>query len=82
MARVQVKKNGSKILKSTIFELHKPYTPQKKVENNHHLDLIQIFFFNDKVEKIVSYQLNYTANSADSTQKLGKWAGLAVQFSW
>ena len=33
------KKVWSKILKSAIFELHKRYTPQKKDENNRHLDL-------------------------------------------
>ena len=30
------KKVWSKIMKSAIFELHKHYTPQKKVENNRH----------------------------------------------
>ena len=39
VARVQEKKVRSKILKSSIFELHKRYIPQKKAENNCHLDL-------------------------------------------
>ena len=39
VARVQSKKNRSKILKSAIFELQKRYIPQKKAENNRHSDL-------------------------------------------
>ena len=41
VAKVQTKKNRSKILKSAIFELQKCYTPQKKAENNCHSDLKQ-----------------------------------------
>ena len=41
VAKVQMKKNRSKILKSAIFEVQKRYTPQKKAENNRHSDLKQ-----------------------------------------
>ena len=41
VAKVQTKKNRSKILKSAIFELQKCYTPQKRAENNCHSDLKQ-----------------------------------------
>ena len=41
VAKVQTKKNRSKILKSAIFEVQKRYTPQKKAENNRHSYLKQ-----------------------------------------
>ena len=41
VAKVQTKKNRSKILKSAIFEVQKRHTPQKKAENNCHSDLKQ-----------------------------------------
>ena len=50
VARVQVKKTGSKILKSTIFELHKCYTPQKKAEDNRFSEL-NIWLFHWKMRK-------------------------------
>ena len=39
VARVQAKKLQSKTIKSTIFELYKSYTPQKKAESNRHSEL-------------------------------------------
>ena len=54
VAKVQTKKNRSKILKSAIFELQKRYTPQKKAEKNRHLDLKQnqrLLHCTEKIEK-------------------------------
>ena len=44
----QVPGEKKSIKTSAIFELHKCYTPQKKAENNLHLDLK---FFYEKIEK-------------------------------
>ena len=71
---VQTKKKWSKILKSAIFELQTRYTPQKKAENNRHLDLKKnpriflwkVYFRSKKI--IISYrsQVNFWKTCQDS----------------